>query len=526
MIYRVVLSATAGWWVFSLLVGCSQSPLPPSEDHRISAQAQRYGSHIQSAVQVVLSATRRDDATAFSVLRAELRTRAPAYTPSGPIVITDAQGNPLVRAALPQVRWEVEAPPAPNDTPPQNQVRLATQQTVVLTLPWPEGAAFVKLDDQRVSPSDLRSASVDQPIAEPLHQSGSSEHRFDIVVLGDGYTSSELEKFRDDARRFWQEAQVIEPLQTFRDRINVWMIPTPSVDGQIGESSSANTPYGCYYNCDGVERAICCDPARVADHASLVPSYEGVLVIVNDDRWGGAARPNYATTYRGPWLGAVGIHEMGHQAILLGDEYSYGVTGTPTWGPIPNCSLSPTTTPWDYWRGREGVDVHRHCGFTNYYKPVPDDACLMYSIGMPMCAVCREAWAREIAEASSTGDWPVMTLLSAAPEATDDAMQVTDSLTLQATVQVPAAPAFAVPRYDWTLGATGMPAPGELTYQVGACGLPAGQETPVLFEGYFAPVWVRPALAPTTVTKASTSWRVRRADDVHCEYLFLPAVHR
>ena len=82
---------------------------------------------------------------------------------------------------------------------------------------------------------------------------------------------------------------------------------------------------GCYYNCMGIARLICCNSTAVMNLASQCPADE-IIVILNSNTYGGSGMraagglSTYAGAYSGidqnygaSWSGdRVLVHEFGH----------------------------------------------------------------------------------------------------------------------------------------------------------------------------------------------------------------------
>lgn len=68
-------------------------------------------------------------------------------------------------------------------------------------------------------------------LAEPVETivgNGPSTHRVDIVVMGDGYTASELAKYRSDVQAFVDALFAVEPFKEYRSYFNVHRVDVTS----------------------------------------------------------------------------------------------------------------------------------------------------------------------------------------------------------------------------------------------------------------------------------------------------------
>src|ERR1044072_1642222 len=101
---------------------------------------------------------------------------------------------------------------------------------------------------------------------ETIINNGSAANRIDIAILGDGYTSAQMEKYKADV----QNAIVLffnnEPFHEYRNFFNVHRIDV--VSSQSGadhpeRASFVNTALDATYNCSGIQRLICVNNGKV-----------------------------------------------------------------------------------------------------------------------------------------------------------------------------------------------------------------------------------------------------------------------
>jgi len=163
-----------------------------------------------------------------------------------------------------------------------------------------------------------------------VFESGDSHKKVDLVILGDGYSKKEMEKYKKDVKHFTDELFSSTPFN--KDKFNVWYIETPSQDSGIDEPRKniwRNTMFECSYNSfDSPRYVLTFKNKTIRDVASLVP-YDQIYIIVNSERYGGGGIFNlYSTCYstdKGEksywWPDYVFVHEFGHAFGGLGDEY-------------------------------------------------------------------------------------------------------------------------------------------------------------------------------------------------------------
>ena len=166
----------------------------------------------------------------------------------------------------------------------------------------------------------------------PLMENGSPSAKVDILILGDGYARSEMEKFRKDAKHFNDVMFNTEPFKSRNKDFNVWTIEVASGESGIDVPDKdvwKNNALGTMYNSFGSARYVLTQENKaVRDIASAAP-YDFLCILVNDTRYGGGGIYNlYATTYTKEqtagqeWqMDYVYVHEFGHSFAGLGDEY-------------------------------------------------------------------------------------------------------------------------------------------------------------------------------------------------------------
>jgi hypothetical protein len=165
-----------------------------------------------------------------------------------------------------------------------------------------------------------------------LVDSGTPEKKVDLLILGDGYSKAEMQKFRDDAKHY---SDVLFGTSPFRERkkdFNVWTIEVESAESGIdkpGKNEWKENTLGTMYDTFGSARYILTEENRtLRDIAGQVP-YDAIAILVNDNRYGGGGIYNLYTTCftktdaKGmEWqMDYVFVHELGHSFGGLGDEY-------------------------------------------------------------------------------------------------------------------------------------------------------------------------------------------------------------
>jgi hypothetical protein len=257
-----------------------------------------------------------------------------------------------------------------------------------------------------------------------LLEVGAPEASLDVLILGDGYTKDELEKYHRDLERFARAFFETPPFRIRQDRINLRALDVVSAQSGPDEPRKGvwrDTALGTTFNTFGAARYLTTlDNRALRDVAGTAP-YDVVFILVNTSRYGGAGVFNQFSIFPSDneYDEYVMIHEFGHGFAGLADEYyqsgvSYeefypaGVEpwepnitallpdGEPKWADLLTPEV-PCPTPPDPALYGNAVGCFEGAGYQakGLYRPTID--CLMFSKGdQPFCPVCAAAIVRMI----------------------------------------------------------------------------------------------------------------------------------
>ena len=162
--------------------------------------------------------------------------------------------------------------------------------------------------------------------SESILQNGKSSEKVDLVILAEGYTQDEMQKFVADARRVTGYLFDEEPFKSEKDKFNVTAVLTPSAESGTdvpGEGIYKNTIFNStFYTFDTDRYLTTSDMRTIYDAAASVP-YDHIYILVNSDRYGGGGFYNFLSVCTsGNYLTKeVFVHEFGHGFAGLADEY-------------------------------------------------------------------------------------------------------------------------------------------------------------------------------------------------------------
>jgi hypothetical protein len=159
-----------------------------------------------------------------------------------------------------------------------------------------------------------------------LYNHGPASEKLDVVILGDGYTAGEMEKFKADAQRMADVLLGHEPFLTRKADINIRAVETPSqVSGVhrphpgVFKRTALSAHYGSF---DSERYVLSYDNRTIRDIASAVP-YDCMVILINERTYGGGGIYNlYTTVSADNKFGEyIMVHEFGHHLASLADEY-------------------------------------------------------------------------------------------------------------------------------------------------------------------------------------------------------------
>jgi hypothetical protein len=268
--------------------------------------------------------------------------------------------------------------------------------------------------------------------------SAPANRAFNIVLLADGFTAAQQNDFNNACTAFLNSLQATPPFDQLQSAINVFRVNVRSMDAGAddpvsggGTGATARTYFDSTFGANGIRRLLVCNATTALQVAAAqVPQFTLVLVVVNSTVYGGSGG-SIGTFSLAAGATEVALHETGHSAFGLADEYAYYAGGNesghdhhPPGEPAePNVttSSSPATLKWR-WAVAAATAVptmtnpncaqvdsrpspvpagtvgafegahYYHCGG---YRPEYD--CKMRALGIDFCRVCGQVISNRIA---------------------------------------------------------------------------------------------------------------------------------
>ena len=210
-----------------------------------------------------------------------------------------------------------------------------------LRFPWPRKPVRIVLEQRNASNqfAPLWSVAID-PVSRFVNPAapaprgevwsvmdhGDPKTKVDLLILGEGYTATEMEKFRADVRRMVDVLFTFEPYKSRKNDFNVRAIDLPSEMSGVNRpqvEQFRRTPISVQYNIFDSERyALTLDNRALRDVAAGAP-YEFVEILINEEHYGGGGIFNFQATasVNAGYANYLFVHEFGHHFAGLGDEY-------------------------------------------------------------------------------------------------------------------------------------------------------------------------------------------------------------
>lgn len=210
-----------------------------------------------------------------------------------------------------------------------------------LRFPWPLKPVIIILKKRdadnkfqtiwttQVDPSSRQVTNAERIHSEKvdvIRDNGPAQQKVDLVLLGDGYSKNEMEKFRKDAKRLTDALFNAEPFKSRAADFNVRAVETPAESSGVCKPHHnvyKRTPLSVHYSSFDSERyALTYDNRTIRDVASAVP-YDFMVILINEKTYGGGGIYNLYTTVSADnkFAEYIMIHELGHHMAALADEY-------------------------------------------------------------------------------------------------------------------------------------------------------------------------------------------------------------
>ena len=233
-----------------------------------------------------------------------------------------------------------------------------------------------------------------------IHKAGDDKENFVIVIMGDGYTLEEQDKFLQDAAEKARGMLTWSPYKEYSDRINIYAVQAVSNESGISEygGKSVDTYFhvaahgkALVFTSDGADKAKTLREELEESYLDAGANVGTIHVLCNSEGSFGASQNSlfsFSANSEDNQNGTVMAHEIAHSIGGLGDEYER-YTNKPNTSDTTN----PETIKWAKMLGFRGIGVTQAGTETAF---APSRECMMRWLGQPFCEVCKMELARNL----------------------------------------------------------------------------------------------------------------------------------
>ncbi len=161
-----------------------------------------------------------------------------------------------------------------------------------------------------------------------LLKSGNEADCIDVVILAEGYTAAEMERFYKDAGKACENLFFYEPFKSMKNKFNIIAVASLSEDGGVSvprKNDWRHTAFGSHFDTFYSDRYLTTSRVKSIHNALAGIPYEHIIILANTAEYGGGGIYNSytLTAAHHPTFKPVLVHEFGHSFAGLGDEYFY-----------------------------------------------------------------------------------------------------------------------------------------------------------------------------------------------------------
>jgi hypothetical protein len=255
---------------------------------------------------------------------------------------------------------------------------------------------------------------------DTILNNGNKNNRINLVILADGYTSSQQSQFSSDVTNLVNQFFATPPLSYYKPFFNVYAVHVNSTQsgakhpGTASDCSlaspavpvSTNTTYfNATFDYGGTHRLLyCTNTAAIAQVLNVnTPWYDKAMILVNSPYYGGSGG-NYPTASTNASSAEIMIHEFGHSFAGLADEYGGASCTMVSEKPNVTQQTNPALIKWNAWISN-GVPIptpsNTNCSTNGLYNGAnycnsgwyrPSCDCKMRTLNVPFCDVCMQEY--------------------------------------------------------------------------------------------------------------------------------------
>ena len=196
-----------------------------------------------------------------------------------------------------------------------------------------------------------------------------SANRVDLLVMGDGYTAGQSQKFTSDAESMLASFFALTPLGAYRNLYEEVTLFTassesgadhppyvpdcttppsccadPTMEADPLQGTFVSTAFDATFCGVNLRHYLIVDVAKVLVAAAAYPDWDTILMIVNDEAYGGSAQVPVAVASLHPAAVLIAQHEFAHSFARLADEYDDFAPGQIICSDISGPACEPNVT--------------------------------------------------------------------------------------------------------------------------------------------------------------------------------------
>lgn len=178
-----------------------------------------------------------------------------------------------------------------------------------------------------------------------IHQGDSVNKCVNVVILAEGYTINEMDKFRNDAKITCEAILSHAPFDKFKNKLNFFAVASISHDSGVSvprKEEWKETAFGSHFDTFYSDRYLTTTNVKDIHNTIAGIPYAHIIILANTDVYGGGGIFNaYTLTTTGHRdFRPVVVHEFGHSFAGLADEYYYD-------SDVLDNTYNHTIEPWE-----------------------------------------------------------------------------------------------------------------------------------------------------------------------------------
>jgi len=173
---------------------------------------------------------------------------------------------------------------------PKNKVKVVVSSRV-------KNNQFHPVFETVVDPKDyfIVKENLDYP-TKTIYGSGNSNEKVDIVVIPEGYTAAEMDKFHSDAIRFVSYFFKVSPFKEMSDKFKFWTVDAPSAESGTdipGRGIWKKTILNSHFYTFDIDRYLTTQDINTVRNIAAEVPYDQIYILVNTNIYGGGGVFNY-----------------------------------------------------------------------------------------------------------------------------------------------------------------------------------------------------------------------------------------